>query len=188
MPREFDAKEARTIAQKRGNFTGREKSAIAGIIKVEKWLKKRRTVLEWSAESECIDKTRITLASRPAFAVQLALLLHECGHLLMINEPEPDHKRDSYAYLVAELEDELRAWAKGKKLAARLKVKLDDDVWLSTKTQTIMTYIDYILVTIKERESRVQAADVVVPSDTEELEACTPAGESDSNANDVLKP
>ena len=104
------------------------------------------------------DDKMITISTRQGREKQLYSLLHECGHLILQNNDDlysakypSSAKMANYnsnrtlkrseKYKVDVMAEEIDAWRKGKDLAKRLGVYVDEDNYYSTSTKCLYTYI-----------------------------------------------
>jgi hypothetical protein len=104
----------------------------------------------------CNRKTKqITICSRLGIENKLYTLLHECGHALIrenLGRFEKEYtvqveawgdarKERSARYKVETLEEEIEAWKRGKRLANRLGIRINENRFNIHKTESLMTYI-----------------------------------------------
>jgi|TARA_R110000824_G_scaffold156620_2_gene329772 hypothetical protein len=101
------------------------------------------------------DTKQIAICSRMGIENKLYTLLHECGHALIREnlgnfakeytaqmEADGDgRKMRSARYKVETIEEEIEAWKRGRKLASRLEIELNEDKFNAHKTECLMTYI-----------------------------------------------
>jgi hypothetical protein len=99
----------------------------------------------------------ITISTRQGLENQLHALLHECGHLLLANNElsyakkypssaklwYKDNKKlvKSHKYKVDVISEEIDAWRKGKELADRLDLYIDEGRYYSIMTKCVWSYI-----------------------------------------------
>ena len=100
----------------------------------------------------------ITISTRQNEEKQLYSLLHECGHLILANNETSYEKKypsstkmayfnsnkrlaRSPQYKVDILAEEIDAWRKGKDLAKRLDIWIDEENYYKTKSKCVYTYI-----------------------------------------------
>jgi hypothetical protein len=101
-------------------------------------------------------KKRIYLNSRKHAQSRFYTLLHECGHLLVdqtADKFQQDHPMyaqtadgrvaRSAAYRVSLVAEEIEAWKRGRRLAARLGLFVDDAKYDAQMTQCLMSYINW---------------------------------------------
>ena len=85
---------------------------------------------------------------------QLYILLHECGHLLIDDKSETTELRFKNGYYVNDervkkkfiyrctvLEEEFEAWHRGRKLATKLGVKINDETFNTLKAKFLKSYM-----------------------------------------------
>ncbi len=114
-------------------------------------------IVEGSNEINACDREtkQITICSRLGIENKLYTLLHECGHALIrenLGRFEKEYtvqveawgdarKMRSARYKVETIEEEIEAWKRGKRLASRLGIKLNEDKFNAHKTECLMSYI-----------------------------------------------
>jgi hypothetical protein len=105
------------------------------------------------------DEKTIYINSTQTFERQLFVLLHECGHLLIGSEKPGAHHRFKLGYpssndpslsgkfihRCAVLEEEFEAWHRGRKLAKKLGIEVDDARWAELKASFIKSYIRWTM-------------------------------------------
>jgi hypothetical protein len=93
------------------------------------------------------DTKQIHICSRNGIENKLYALLHECGHALIrenwtkFQKEFPAHARSEER--VSLIEEEFEAWKRGKRLAKRLGIELDEDRFEKHKAQCLMSYISW---------------------------------------------
>ena len=133
----------------------------SGIEELIEWTNKKGYDIEFDY---CVqdefrpDDKMITISTRQGREKQLYSLLHECGHLILQNNDDlysakypSSAKMANYnsnrtlerseKYKVDVMAEEIDAWRKGKDLAKRLGVYVDEDNYYSTSTKCLYTYI-----------------------------------------------
>ena len=99
----------------------------------------------------------ITISTRQGLENQLYSLLHECGHLLLANNELSYAKKypssaklwyknspklaKSHKYKVDVVAEEIDAWRKGRELAERLDLYIDDEKYYSIMAKCVWSYI-----------------------------------------------
>jgi len=133
--------------------------SIDSLVTVLTWCAARKIGVTFVKESNGLydanDKS-IKISGRLAPELQLYVLLHECGHFLV--GERGIHQRFGGGYSSAKsgasktthhridvLDEEFEAWHRGRRLAKRLKIKLDDDVWNKTRAGFLRTYMKWVL-------------------------------------------
>jgi hypothetical protein len=135
----------------------------AGISKLIDWL----WVKDWDLEFDYTGKDEmdpnskcVTISTRQGAEKQLYSLLHECGHILVqsnetrYNKKFPAQaKRNCYLshrqleksrkYKVDVISEEIEAWERGKSLANRLGIYIDEDKFNEIKVACIFTYVEW---------------------------------------------
>jgi hypothetical protein len=139
----------------------KEKKFQRGLDKLSLWVLKKKFDLEFDycVQDEFRSDNRcITISTRQGLENQLYSLLHECGHLLL-NKNENSYAKKypssskmlhynsnkllerSARYKVDVLSEEIDAWRKGKELANRLKIEIDEEKFYSVMTECVYSYI-----------------------------------------------
>ncbi len=128
------------------------------INKLEKWLKtKGLTVIKSKTYPDelFVERKVIMLNTRSSDRNQLFSLLHECGHFLsrrnkkkfskkfkLLTELENSSRnKKPLRYYTQEIEDEICAWNDGLKLAKRLSIKIDDELYFKYASRFLMGYM-----------------------------------------------
>tara|TARA_R110002110_G_scaffold297366_1_gene511475 strand:+ start:85 stop:531 length:447 start_codon:yes stop_codon:yes gene_type:complete len=103
------------------------------------------------------DVKEINICSRKGIEKKLYGLLHECGHALIrenwtkFQKEFPAHAACGYdrrknrtdGYRVSLVEEEYEAWKRGKRLAKRLGIELDEERFEKHKTKCLMSYMHW---------------------------------------------
>jgi hypothetical protein len=132
-----------------------------GITRLIEWLDKKR----WSicfdyCESDAIypSDRLVTISTRHGIEKQLYSLLHECGHILIQSNEESytnqypatarinlyaSHKQleRSPKYKVDVISEEIEAWKRGKTLAKRLGIHIDEESYNNFMSKCVYSYI-----------------------------------------------
>ena len=101
----------------------------------------------------------IIINSRMSYEKQLFVLLHECGHVLVGAQAYHETSRwrmgypsasdpvlsKKFVHRCAVVEEEFEAWHRGKKLAKKLGVTLDEDKFDHAKVEFLKTYMKWAL-------------------------------------------
>jgi len=103
-----------------------QKKAIQNLKKVFSWLcnKKYEVIFHNNSDSVIFCDKKIFIDKRSTLENQLYSIL-------------------SYAYRLSVLEEEIDAWKRGKKLAKRLNIKIDEIKFEKYKAKYTMTYVDW---------------------------------------------
>ena len=132
-----------------------------GIEELIDWTHKKGHSIEFSY---CVqdefrgEDNMITISLRQGIENQLYSLLHECGHLILHNNENlyekkyPSSAKMSYftsnkrlerspKYKVDVLAEEIDALRKGKDLAKRLEIYIDEDSYYSVMAKCVYSYI-----------------------------------------------
>jgi len=141
----------------------RERLFEDGFSRTTEWLEKKGWTYEcdYCVRDEMSSQGKyITISKRQGQEKQLYSLLHECGHLLIQNNDEkyersyPTQARmnqfqahrgieKSKDYKVDVVREEIEAWDRGKKLANRLGIFVDEKNFRKVSSQCIYTYIEW---------------------------------------------
>ena len=139
-----------------------KKQAVeAGICDLIEWTHKKGYYIDFDYcvqdELRPADKM-ITISTRQGEEKQLYALLHECGHLILGNNEAsyakkyPSSNKMAYfhsnkrlarspQYKVDILAEEIDAWRKGKDLAKRLGIWIDEENYYKTMSKCVYTYV-----------------------------------------------
>jgi len=133
----------------------------SGIEELIDWTHKKGYSIEFSYcvqdEFRPSDKM-ITISLRQGPEKQLYSLLHECGHLILQNNENlysakyPSSAKMAYCnsnkrlersskYKVDVMAEEIDAWRKGKDLAKRLDIYIEEEEYYAVSTKCLYTYI-----------------------------------------------
>jgi len=101
----------------------------------------------------CYHSKAISIKTTSAAHIQLHTLLHECGHILVHNNDSPfDFNRitdrfssSTSTHKIYTVIEEAEAWKRGKQLARRLHIPLDDDKWDMAVARAIKSYMKWAL-------------------------------------------
>ncbi len=131
--------------------------SIEGIEAVVAWCAFRRINVEFTSKPgglyNGVDRV-IHVNSNQTVEKQLYVLLHECGHLLIDDRSQTtefrfrkgyyvldEMVRKSFVHRVSIVDEEFEAWARGRKLARKLGVKINDDVFDELKAKFLRSYM-----------------------------------------------
>jgi|TARA_R110001583_G_scaffold16234_11_gene66244 hypothetical protein len=103
--------------------------------------------------SVCYESKTVSIKNTSPIRVQLHTLLHECGHILVhVNNSPFDFKRVDERFSsqtstkkVYTVIEEVEAWKRGKQLASRLYISLDEDKWDMSVARAIKAYMKWAL-------------------------------------------
>lgn len=130
---------------------GRDLAAISGLSTVIEWCNKRSLVVKFTnchgGSYDPVTHT-IEINARSEPELQLFVLFHECGHEL-INKcgdkrVRRAHHRSgprSLVFKIDELAEEFEAWLRGRKLADRLHVYVNNERFEQRKAELLATYV-----------------------------------------------
>lgn len=96
-----------------------------------------------------ISKTiEINSSSKPS--VQAIRLLHECGHALIFDngskfnfKEKREYSKNTVAYKVFAVIEEVEAWKRGKELAKRLDIPIEEAEWEADMVRALKKYINW---------------------------------------------
>lgn len=93
------------------------------------------------------DRKHIEVNGRLGSHTRLYHLLHECGHHLIAKSgarlsSENGDTRSMGARL-AVVDEEIEAWHRGRRLAARLGIRIDRKRWAKVRNAALATYIKW---------------------------------------------
>jgi Uncharacterized conserved protein len=144
-----------------GTFKCHNPDAVTGISRLVEWCKKKNIEVDFSRkDNEWLPlKRRIVINMSSNVEIQLCFLLHECGHILIeTNSPHKTKMRWNHGYTTTNkgakrkvrhkievLDEELEAWYRGRILADRLKIRLNDDKFHDCKATACLTYARWLL-------------------------------------------
>lgn len=128
--------------------------------KIKRWVENKGFDLVVSNDGDYVsfvDKV-VVVNKRSSKENMIFSLLHECGHIcqrqkmrnyfndfkhqLLGNDDR--RKSRSYSYRVSVLEEEFDAWKRGRRLAKRLKINIDEDNYQRYKSRCIVTYAEWL--------------------------------------------
>ncbi len=134
-----------------------------GIMSAVEWAESKGIHVEFGYcvqdEYRSVDNM-ITVNTRQGIENQLYSLLHECGHLALDKNAKLYSKRfptsmklafknnkaieRSKKYKVDVMSEEIDAWRKGKELANRLDIYIDEEKYYDVQTKCLYSYIQYL--------------------------------------------
>lgn len=148
-------------ALKENNKLTADLKTIKGIAEVVAWCNLRRINVEFSKSpgGYYSSNTRtIYINGQQSVEKQLYVLLHECGHLLIDDRSESTEFRFKNGYYSEEqgikrkfiyrctvLEEEFEAWHRGRKLATKLGIEIDDVRFSTLKAKFLKSYMKWAL-------------------------------------------
>ena len=133
--------------------------------KVAKWaqIKGFMIVFEHNGHNNIsFDDMIITINTSEGPETRLFSLLHECGHVLVCQDFQrykeafpgvwegtiDKRKSRSKHYRVSLVEEEMLAWRRGRKLAKRLNIAIDEEKWNKHKADCLYTYLRWAVITV----------------------------------------
>jgi hypothetical protein len=138
-------------------------SSASGLEAVIAWCSSRKIEVEFTNRKEAgvfsSDEKKIYINSTQGCENQLFVLLHECGHLLVGSERSNSNIRfrlgypsthdpaikGKFVHRCVVLEEEFEAWYRGRKLAKKLKIEVDDGRWNEMKSKLLKSYMKWAL-------------------------------------------
>lgn len=84
----------------------------------------------------CPESKTITISNRVGSRSQVYLLAHECGHAL-INKQGTQYADGRLGLF----EEELAAWHRGRRLTARLKIRVDGKAYARLRARMLKSYL-----------------------------------------------
>ena len=134
-----------------------------GIESAVEWARKKgvRVEFDYCVQDEYRSSDGlITISTRQGIENQLYSLLHECGHLALDINPKlysksfPTSMKLAYKsnkalerskkYKVDIMSEEIDAWRKGRELANRLDIYVDDEKYYNLKVECLYGYIQHL--------------------------------------------
>ena len=102
-------------------------------------------------DSICDNSKIISIKNTVTKESQLFTLLHECGHLLIykngdvfnLNDIRASYSEGSQIYKTYRVIEEIEAWKRGRQLAKRLNISIDQDRWDRAISRAITKYIKW---------------------------------------------
>jgi len=139
-----------------------EIAAVNGIKLLIDWCESKKINVEFT-NRKCgggyvgAEKT-IYVNSTQTAEKQLFVLIHECGHLLIDNNAETTELRFRHGYLTPDpnmrrkfihrctvVEEEFEAWHRGRKLASKLGIEINDERFSATKAYMLKSYMKWAI-------------------------------------------
>lgn len=143
---------------KETNILSDEIALINGLKELVAWCNLKRIAVEFT-NKKCGgvyvgEKRVIYINSTQSTEKQLFILLHECGHLLIDNRTETTELRFRHGYPAEDpnvrrkfihrctiVEEEFEAWHRGRKLATKLGIQIDDERFSAIKAHMLKSYL-----------------------------------------------
>tara|TARA_R100000008_G_scaffold85144_1_gene74308 strand:+ start:793 stop:1236 length:444 start_codon:yes stop_codon:yes gene_type:complete len=146
------------------NLDEKRKLLYAGYYEAINWAENAGyEVIEGPEEQDACwsDVKHITVYSSQGVENRLYSLLHECGHALIrrnwskFESEYPAHataeldrrKMKSEKYKASLIEEEVEAWKRGRRLAKRLGIYVDDEKFNKLKAKCLMSYFTWAVET-----------------------------------------
>lgn len=134
--------------------------AISGLEEVVSWCELKGIAVSFSSKEtnglyEQKDK-QVVLNSKLHPQRALHISLHECGHIIIGNPKHTERYGMGYSHATAKitdpktnridiLDEELGAWDRGKKLARKLGIKLDQKAYHHDRDTNVITYVRWVI-------------------------------------------
>jgi len=141
--------------------------------KLSLWLRRRGFRLEREAGADdcvCFATARVLINSKAAPASQLSVLLHECGHVDVLQHRLKNRRvrvagatlgqwgrtsntrsRQNLGVRISVVTEEIEAWDRGEAIAKRLKIRYNRKTFKNVRTRALMTYFRW---TARRRRGR----------------------------------
>jgi hypothetical protein len=107
-------------------------------------------ITEGGDDSICPDSKTIEINSASKPEIQVIRLLHECGHALIFDngssfnfKEKRSYSESSVGYKVFAVIEEVEAWKRGKDLAKRLNIPIEDCEWEKDMVRALKKYINW---------------------------------------------
>lgn len=136
----------------------RELNAVKNLSTLVEWCGRRGLqVIFAKHENGTYDECActITIAANASIEKQVFYLIHECGHHLISQHPgDPNrflagynqidsHVVRTFQHRLACLEEEMEAWQRGRNLAKKLNLKLDEEALEKLRVHCLRTYVNW---------------------------------------------
>lgn len=130
--------------------------SIQYLEKLVEWCSKKGIAVVFAKKEAAVydqNTKTVTVSGRLSPEKQIYVLLHECGHFLVGDNPRfgkgyPqafDPKLNaSFEHRLACLEEEIEAWNRGWKLAKRLGLRLDHAAFEKTRAICLKSYVNWV--------------------------------------------
>jgi hypothetical protein len=116
------------------------------------WLDSKDYFVEFDRkgdDSVALADKIVSINTTRSIETQLYVLLHECGHVLIHNndyiigyrEVQENFKEKSDIHKVFQVMEEAEAWKRGKHLARRLGIKINEEKWNKDLSRAMNKYI-----------------------------------------------
>jgi len=104
------------------------------------------------------DLQRIEINTRQNFKCRLHTLLHEAGHVVLRNGPDPTEFKNKFPFMrkrgytvrgskdhrIDVMREEVLAWEQGRHLAECLNIPLDVPRWNKHRQEALAAYVEWI--------------------------------------------
>lgn len=138
-------------------------TSAASLDRLVSWCARRGVTVEFTNRREAgvysSEEKTIFINSTQTYEHQLFILLHESGHLLIGSENSKESHRFKLGYPSSYdptwkgkfvhrciiLEEEFEAWHRGKKLAKKLEIEINEEGWNDIKSRFIKSYLRWAM-------------------------------------------
>lgn len=118
------------------------------------WLDSKNFFIEFEREgydAVDLDNKIVSIKSTSSVETQLYTILHECGHILVRSNDKIIGYEDIYERYeesrsinkVFRVMEEVEAWKRGKILARRLCIPIDEEKWNRDMSRALKKYINW---------------------------------------------
>lgn len=137
------------------------------------WLRRRGFRLKCEAGADdcvCFATARVLINSKATPASQLSALLHECGHVDVLQHRLKNRRvrvagatlgqwgrtsnaksQQKLGVRISVVTEEIEAWDRGELIAKRLKIRYNRKTYKNVRTRALMTYFRW---TAQQRQGR----------------------------------
>jgi len=118
------------------------------------WLDEKGYYVEFDKkgdDSVALADKIVSINTTRSIETQLYILLHECGHVLIHNndnivgyrEVQESFKERSDIHKVFSVMEEAEAWKRGKRLARRFGIEINEEKWNKDLSRALNKYIKW---------------------------------------------
>ena len=107
-------------------------------------------LIEGGDDAICQESKIIEINSSSKTETQIIRLLHECGHVLIFEndsafkfKEKRSYSQSSVGYKVFAVIEEVEAWKRGRDLARRLSVPIEEQSWEKDMVTALKKYINW---------------------------------------------
>lgn len=120
---------------------------------LEMWAMERGYYVSYAAGGDnCICRVSklIEINSSCSIDKRVVYLLHECGHALIFEngsvsqfKDKRNYNKNTVSHKVFVVMEEIEAWKRGRSLARRLRIPIDDVEWEKSMVKALKKYINW---------------------------------------------